>query len=83
MTARDPQLYLLHIRECCERILDYTAGLGTRWTDVSLRLRKEADKIPNKAANRRVGENRGREVNSHSINQIGVSGNHTLDFLFM
>ena len=24
--AKDPRLYLIHIRECCDRILEYTAG---------------------------------------------------------
>lgn len=27
MSAKDPRLYLIHIRECCERILDYTGGV--------------------------------------------------------
>ena len=32
MPAKDPQLYLMHIRDCSKRIMDYTAGLGTAWT---------------------------------------------------
>jgi uncharacterized protein with HEPN domain len=31
MAARDPLFYLVHIRECCERILSYTKNLGTAW----------------------------------------------------
>jgi uncharacterized protein len=34
--AKDPRLYLIHIRECCERILDYTAGLQAQWVDTPL-----------------------------------------------
>jgi len=33
MPAKDPRFYLTHIRECCERVLDYTAGLGSNWPD--------------------------------------------------
>jgi uncharacterized protein with HEPN domain len=29
MAAKDPRLYLLHIQECCEKILSYTKDLGT------------------------------------------------------
>jgi uncharacterized protein with HEPN domain len=36
MAAKDPRLYLIHIREGCERILDYTAGLGAQWADTPL-----------------------------------------------
>ncbi len=36
MPVKDPRLYLIHIRECCERILNYTAGLGPHWTDTPL-----------------------------------------------
>lgn len=31
MPAKDPQLYLINIRDCCQRILDYTAGLASQW----------------------------------------------------
>src|ERR1039457_6524313 len=34
MPAKDPRLYLIHIRECCERILDYTGGIESTWPDV-------------------------------------------------
>jgi uncharacterized protein with HEPN domain len=34
MSAKDPRLYLIHIRECCERILDYTGGVETTWPSV-------------------------------------------------
>jgi uncharacterized protein with HEPN domain len=34
MPGRDPRLYLIHIRECCTRILDYTAGIESTWPDV-------------------------------------------------
>jgi uncharacterized protein with HEPN domain len=27
MEAKNPRLYLIHICECCERILDYTGGI--------------------------------------------------------
>ena len=30
MPAKDPQLYLIHIRDCCTRILKYTSG-GAEW----------------------------------------------------
>lgn len=38
MDRKDPTLYLLHISECCERILEYTAGLGSRWAESQLIL---------------------------------------------
>jgi uncharacterized protein with HEPN domain len=31
MAAKDPRFYLLHILECCERILNYTKDLGAQW----------------------------------------------------
>jgi uncharacterized protein with HEPN domain len=31
MAAKDPRFYLVHIRECCEKILSYTKELGTEW----------------------------------------------------
>jgi uncharacterized protein with HEPN domain len=34
MPAKDPSLYLIHIRECCERILDYTYGIESMWPSV-------------------------------------------------
>src|ERR1035437_156944 len=34
MPAKDPRLYLIHIRECCERILDYTGGIESTWPSV-------------------------------------------------
>ena len=36
MAAKDPVLYLIHIRECCERILEYTRGIETTWPSTSL-----------------------------------------------
>ena len=36
MPAKDPRLYLIHIRDCCERILDYTGGIETTWPSVSV-----------------------------------------------
>jgi uncharacterized protein with HEPN domain len=38
MAAMDPRLYLIHIRDCCTRILDYTAGLESTWPSVSIIL---------------------------------------------
>ena len=38
MAAKDPNLYLLHIREACERVLGYTAELGARWPESPLVL---------------------------------------------
>ena len=34
MPAKDPRLYLMHIRECCERILDYTRSIESSWPSV-------------------------------------------------
>jgi len=34
MPAKDPRFYLVHIRECCERILSYSAGIESSWPDV-------------------------------------------------
>ncbi|MGB7723077.1 MAG: HepT-like ribonuclease domain-containing protein [Bryobacteraceae bacterium] len=34
MPAKNPRLYLVHICECCERILDYTGGIESMWPDV-------------------------------------------------
>ncbi|MCC6586575.1 MAG: DUF86 domain-containing protein [Bryobacterales bacterium] len=34
MGLKDSRLYLIHIRECCERILDYTAGIEETWPSV-------------------------------------------------
>jgi uncharacterized protein with HEPN domain len=34
MSTKDPRLYLIHIRECCERILDYTGGIESTWPSV-------------------------------------------------
>src|ERR1035441_9124024 len=34
MPAKDPRLYLIHIRECCEPILDYTGGIESTWPSV-------------------------------------------------
>jgi uncharacterized protein with HEPN domain len=31
MPAKDPQFYLVHIRDCCTRIQEYTAGHGAEW----------------------------------------------------
>ncbi len=36
MPAKDPRLYLIHIRDCCERILDYTAGIEGTWPDAPM-----------------------------------------------
>lgn len=38
MPAKDPRLYLIHIRDCCGRILDYTAGLGSEWPETQIVL---------------------------------------------
>src|SRR5713226_6693599 len=32
MPAKDPQLYLIHIRDCSKRIMEYTAGHAATWT---------------------------------------------------
>ena len=32
MPAKDPQVYLMHIRDCCRRIAEYTASGGSGWT---------------------------------------------------
>ncbi len=34
MPAKDPRLYLIHIRDCCERILNYTAGIEDMWPSI-------------------------------------------------
>lgn len=34
MPAKDPRFYLIQIRECCDRILNYTAGIESAWPDV-------------------------------------------------
>jgi len=34
MPAKDPRFYLVHIRDCCQRILDYTAGIEEAWPTV-------------------------------------------------
>ena len=36
MPAKDPRLYLVHIRECCDRILDYTKGIEASWTNAAV-----------------------------------------------
>jgi uncharacterized protein with HEPN domain len=36
MADKDPEFYLIHLRECCERILAYTAELGARWAESPL-----------------------------------------------
>ncbi len=36
MPAKDPRLYLIHIRECCERILEYTSGMESGWPAVPM-----------------------------------------------
>ena len=38
MAAKYPQFYLIHIRDCCERVLAYTAGLGDKWADTPIVL---------------------------------------------
>jgi uncharacterized protein with HEPN domain len=38
MAAKDPRFYLVHIHECCERILSYTKDLGTEWPSSPLVL---------------------------------------------
>jgi len=32
MPAKDPRFYLVHIHECCERILSYTKDLDVHWS---------------------------------------------------
>lgn len=34
MQAKDPRLYLIHIRECCDRILNYTVGIESTWPSI-------------------------------------------------
>ena len=34
MPAKDPRLYLIHIRDCCHRILEYTRGIESTWASV-------------------------------------------------
>ena len=34
MPAKSPRLYLIHIRDCCERIFDYTSGIESTWPEV-------------------------------------------------
>jgi len=34
MPAKDPRFYLIHILECCERILDDTRGIESTWPEV-------------------------------------------------
>ena len=36
MPAKDPRLYLIHISECCDRILMYTAGIESTWPRVPI-----------------------------------------------
>jgi uncharacterized protein with HEPN domain len=36
MPAEDPRLYLIHIRDCCDRILEYTAGIESTWSSVPM-----------------------------------------------
>jgi len=31
MPAKDPLVYLMHIRDCCRRIVEYTASGGADW----------------------------------------------------
>ena len=38
MGEKDPRLYLLHIRQSCEKILDYTGPLGDGWAESPLVL---------------------------------------------
>lgn len=34
MPAKDLRFYLLHIRDCCDRIFSYTAGIESTWPSV-------------------------------------------------
>ena len=34
MATKDPRLYLIHIRDCCNRILEFTAGIESTWPTV-------------------------------------------------
>ena len=36
MSPKDPRLYLIHIRECCDRILIYTGGVESTWPSVQV-----------------------------------------------
>ena len=36
MPQKDRRLYLIHIAECCTKILDYTAGIREEWPTVPL-----------------------------------------------
>jgi uncharacterized protein with HEPN domain len=38
MPGKDPRLYLIHIRDACHRVLEYTAGRGPDWSESSLLL---------------------------------------------
>lgn len=31
---KDPRLYPIHIRECCDRFLDYTIGIESTWPGI-------------------------------------------------
>lgn len=36
MPDKDPGLFLIQIRECCDRILDYTTGIESTWPGVPM-----------------------------------------------
>src|SRR6266568_9349185 len=38
MPAKDPQLYLIHIRDCARRIMEYTAGYASGWISMPIVL---------------------------------------------
>ena len=38
MPAKDPKFYLIHIRECCERIIAYTGSLGPVWISTPMAI---------------------------------------------
>jgi uncharacterized protein with HEPN domain len=38
MPSKDPSLCVVHISGCCNRIVEYTEGLGTTWAESQLLL---------------------------------------------
>jgi uncharacterized protein with HEPN domain len=38
MPAKDPLIYLMHIRDCCRRIAEYVAASGAEWTSNPLAM---------------------------------------------
>jgi uncharacterized protein with HEPN domain len=38
MSPKDPLIYLAHIRDCCQRIIEYTNAAGESWASTPLIL---------------------------------------------